>query len=180
MKRLFILLLLMVWIVNAADSTAVFSADSTWKGHGQRITQIAPSAADRAEFILFDNQENTSDTIAADDYLIIGAFPLIDCNGAPQYDYFNLVGSQLATGDSLAVSYQLSYSKSVLDTTALWTACDTIGPRNGPKQTVNDISTVNAKYIWFRFFNFTATAAIASDWQYVMFGKKGTYYYRMK
>lgn len=180
MKKLFLLLLILVGFIYAADSTAVFSADSVIKNMPQRITQRDPNAADRVDFALFDNRAHTSDTIAKDDYLIVGAFPLTDGSGSPMYDYFNLVGSQLGTGDSLAVSYQLSYSNSVLDTTALWSVADTIGPRNGPKQTVNDISTTSARYIWFRFFNFTETDAIVPDWQWVMFKKNGTYYYRLK
>ena len=87
----------------------------------------------------------------------------------------NLVGGNLATGDSLAAWYQLTYGQNVTDTSANWVAMgDTLSP-SGPAQTVVDISQRTGSYLWMKFQNQTASQVVVPNTQRLYLRQKMDY-----
>jgi len=172
-KFLILFIVLFVSFLYAADSTAVIAATV----ENANIDKQSTPGSDIIRHTVFDNTEDTGDTIAVDDFLIVGPFPLnFGGTNQPNHKSLNLVGTNLAAGDSLAVFYQLAATNSILDTSSRWKALgDTIMPLLGPLQTTLDVSTVAAHYIWLRFNNFTASAVIVPDYQWLYFRKNQDY-----
>jgi len=172
MKHIILFIVLFVSFLYAAvDSTAVINASV----NNANINQLSPPALDVIMHTLFDNTEDTGDTIAKDDALIIGPFPLSYGGTTPNHKYMSLVGTNLAAGDSLDVTYQIASSSSILDTNSNWVTCDTIRPLLGPIGTALDLTQKTGHYIWLRFENFTETAVIVPGYQRLYFRKNQDY-----
>lgn len=163
-------MLLFVSFLFAASTT--IPADSS---NNDLSTQSVPGS-DVIEFVLFDETRTIGDTVGVDQFLLLGPFPLnFGSTNEPAFQYFNLIGENLPAGDTLDVTYQITASKLVADTSSRWTVCDTIMSALGPKQTVTNISTVSGKYIWFKFDNRTASTVLCAGKQSVLFRKKQEY-----
>jgi hypothetical protein len=173
MKKLLLFIVLFVSFLYAADSTAVIPADT----NNADLSKQSVPGADFVKYTLFDNTEDTGDTIASDDFVITGPFPLSRGNSSePIFTHMNLIGTNLGAADSLAVFYQPAVTEAITDTSSRWTAMgDTIMSAFGPKNTVVDISTLSAKYIWIRFQNQTASAVVVPDYQWLCMKKNSDY-----
>ncbi len=172
MKHFIFFILLLVSCLFAADSTAVISADV----NNADLSGQSTPGSDAIRHILFDNTEDTGDTIASDDFVIMGPFPLnFGSTVRPQHITFNLVGTNLGAADSLAVTYQLAGTNAITDTSSRWHVCDTIMSAFGPKNTVVDISQKTANYLWLRFQNQTASAVVVPDYQWLYFRRSSSY-----
>lgn len=164
-------ILAFVSILWAADSTAVFHSDSM---NQSLSTLVKGLGVDVVEMTLFNSSANTSDTIAAGDYLILGPFPLCapGRTGEGQFSYFNVVGQALAAGDTAQLDYQITCGNLITDTSSNWTSFDSCDAVSGVSQTVVDLTQKTGNSLWIRVYNITAGAIIMS--------KKLNIYFRNK
>lgn len=161
MKHL-IFILVLVSFLYAADSTAVFHSDSM---NQSLSTLVKGLGVDVVELTLFDNSENTSDTIAAGDYLILGPFPLNSPgrSGEGQFSYFNAVGQALGSGDTAQLDYQVTCGNLITDTSSNWTTFDSCDAVSGVSQTVVDLTQKTGRSLWIRAYNITAGAIVMAN-----------------
>jgi len=160
--RYLIFILVLVSFLYAADSTAVFHIDSMNSGHS---TMYKGLGVDVVQLQLFDNSENTSDTMAAGDYLIIGPISLSapGRSGEGQFSYMNVVGQALAAGDTAQLDYQITCGNLITDTASNWTSFDSCDAVSGVSQTVVDLTQKTGNRLWIRAYNITAGAIVMAN-----------------
>ena len=171
MKKLLLFIVLFVSFLYAADSTAVIPADT----NNADLSKMHVKGVDVGRYVMFDNTEDTGDTIASDDFVVMGPFPLGFSNEAA-IKSMNFVGTNLASGDSLVVWYQLAGTDDIADTSSAWVAWgDTLGPTGLTNSATLDLSTLTGDYMWVRFQNQTASAVVVPDYQWLYYKKNVGY-----
>ncbi len=169
MKK-FILLFVVLFVSFGFAATEYESADVA----NADLSNMSVGSKDLVSYVLFDNEADTSDTIAQDVFLVKGPYPLGYASGV-NFKSMNLVGTNLGAADSFAVFYQVGMSNSIADTSSRWHALgDTLAP-DGCQNTTLDLSALTGKYLWLMFQNQTGSVSIVPDWQWAVFRKNKDY-----
>ena len=119
MKKLAVLFVLMA----AAAASATDSLQAVVAASGAMQPKHSPSDIVVID-LTDDDVTDANDSLAVDEYLVVGPFALSASEGEPMFKGFqvHVPNGVLASGDSVDISYQILPGRSITDTiTAMWT-----------------------------------------------------------
>jgi hypothetical protein len=116
------------------------------------------------------------DSIGADSFVVAGPYALAASSSSPMYAGFQVryPPDLFTSGDSLVLSYQLTYGKAISDTTATWTAVDTVQDA-GETGAYTSLASKAGVGIIFKLKAIGDEAAIIKKPIRILFAKAGTY-----
>jgi hypothetical protein len=132
---------------------------------------------DIVQYMLFNNTENSSDTIASVYTVTLGPYSLSPDGNTPMYKGFNYEFAGISgTTPGVSIEYQISNFTSVSKLiTASWVPFDTIATTGTGCSGYIDLTGKAGKYIWFRVNNYDNAACQVYDYAYINFKKNLVY-----
>ena len=126
---------------------------------------------------LYNNvSSDGGDSICPDSVNYHGPYRLTSSRGEPMFKGFDLFAQDgcVASGDSLAISYQIIAGDEIADTCLTWTVIDTF-TSTGSNGNYTDLSSEIGNSIVFRVYNVDGTGVRIADYIRIVFKKNVTF-----